>query len=107
MNTSAVNANVTVSGTYDVDDKGHGTMTLMFGPGGSIGSRSYQIVNSLGGYWAFMQNGDGKTTQYGSGIFEAQGIIPTKLDNSKGNWVFGGFRAVPPTIAMPPEALST
>jgi Putative Ig domain len=93
MTTSSVHTNVRVTGTYTVDSTGHGTMSLMFGPGGSVGTGSYQLTNALGGYWAFMQNGDGKTTQYGSGIFQSQGTVPTDLSKSKGNWVFGGYGA--------------
>jgi hypothetical protein len=93
MSTSSTNTNVAITGTYTVDDTGHGTMSLMFGPNGSIGKGTYQITNSLGGYWAFIQNGDGQSTQYGAGIFEKQGIVPTDLSNSKGNWVFGGYGA--------------
>lgn len=93
VSTTASNPNATVTGTYTMDDKGHGTMMLMFGPGGSVGSGSYEIANSLGGYWSVIENGDGQTTQYGAGIFQSQNDIPTKLDNSKGNWVFGGYGA--------------
>ncbi len=93
VNTDSVHNNVTVTGTYTVDDTGHGTMTLMFGPGGAVGTGTYQLATSLAGYWSFLQNGDGKTTQYGSGIFQSQNIVPTDLTNSKGNWVFGGYGA--------------
>lgn len=92
-NTGKVTSNVALTGTYTMDDQGHGTMSLMFGPGGANGTGSYQLVNSLGGYWAFIQNGDGQSTQYGSGIFQSQNSVPTDLSNSKGNWVFGGFGA--------------
>ncbi len=93
VSTSSVNTGVTVTGTYNVDATGHGTMTLMFGPGGAIGSGTYQLTNSLAGYWAFLENGDGKTTEYGSGLFQTQNTVPTDFKNSKGNWVFGGYGA--------------
>ncbi len=93
VNTDAVHTSVTVTGTYTVDDNGHGTMTLMFGPGGSVGSGTYQLANSLAGYWSFLENGDGQSTQSGSGIFQAQNPIPTNFSNSKDNWVFGGYGA--------------
>lgn len=93
VNTTSVQTGVSVSGTYTVDDQGHGTMMLMFGPGGANGTGSYQLTNSLAGYWSFLQNGDGQTTQYGSGIFQTQNTVPTDLTNSKGNWVFGGYGA--------------
>ena len=95
MSTSSVNTNVALKGTYTLDSTGHGTMSLMFGPGGSVGTGSYQIANSLAGYWSFIQNGDGKTVQYGSGTFQQQGTVPTDLTNSMGNWVFGGYGADP------------
>jgi len=91
--TDSVHTNVAVTGTYTVDDTGHGTMTLMFGPGGSVGSGTYQLVNSLAGYWSFLENGDGQSTQYGSGIIQSQNPIPTDFSNSKDNWVFGGYGA--------------
>jgi len=93
MSTSSTHTGVAITGTYTVDDTGHGTMSLMFGPNGSVGSGSYQITNALGGYWAFIQNGDGNSTQYGAGTFSKQGNVPTDLMNSKGNWVFGGYGA--------------
>jgi len=93
VNTGSVQSGVSVAGTYTMDDQGHGTMKLNFGPGGANGTGSYQLVNSLAGYWSFMQNGDGQATQYGSGIFQSQGTVPTDLTNSKGNWVFGGYGA--------------
>lgn len=93
VSTSSVNTGVTVTGTYNVDTTGHGTMSLMFGPGGSIGSGTYQLTNSLAGYWAFLENGDGKTTEYGAGLFQTQNTVPTDFTNSKGNWVFGGYGA--------------
>ena len=93
MSTASVNTNVAVTGTYTVDSTGHGTMSLMFGPGGSVGTGTYQIANSLAGYWAFIENGDGQATEYGAGTFSSQGTIPTDLMNSKGNWVFGGYGA--------------
>ncbi len=93
VNTTSVQSGVAVAGTYTIDDQGHGTMTLNFGPGGANGTGSYQLVNSLAGYWSFMQNGDGQTTQYGSGIFQSQNTVPTDLTNAKGNWVFGGYGA--------------
>jgi Putative Ig domain len=95
VNTDSVHSNVAVTGTYTMDDSnnGHGTMTLMFGPGGALGSGTYQLANSLAGYWSFLQNGDGQTTQYGSGTLQAQNPVPTDLTNSKGDWVFGGYGA--------------
>ena len=93
MSTSSRNVNVPLTGTYTIDDTGHGTMSLMFGANGSVGTGSYQITESLGGYWAFIQNGDGNTTQYGAGTFNKHGNVPTDLTNSKGNWVFGGYGA--------------
>ncbi|MBV8282465.1 MAG: putative Ig domain-containing protein, partial [Candidatus Eremiobacteraeota bacterium] len=93
MSTSDANPDEPVTGTYTIDNTGHGTMTLKFGPNGSVGTGSYQIASSLGGYFSFIQNGDGKSTQYGAGIIEAQNTVPTDLSNSKGNWVFGGYGA--------------
>jgi hypothetical protein len=93
MSTSGTHPNASVTGTYTIDSNGHGTMSLMFGPNGSIGTGSYQIQNALGGYWAFIENGDGQSTEYGSGTFTRQNTVPTDLSNSKGNWVFGGYGA--------------
>jgi hypothetical protein len=90
VSTSASHASVPVTGTYTVDSTGHGTMNLTFG---TIGTGSYQMTNALGGYWAFIQNGDGQATQYGTGTFSKQNKVPTDLANSKGNWVFGGYGA--------------
>ena len=93
MSTSSTHVSVPVAGTYTLDDTGHGTMSLMFGANGSAGSGTYQITTSLGGYWAFIENGDGITTQFGAGTFVKYGPVPTDLSNSKGNWVFGGYGA--------------
>ena len=95
MSTSGAHAAQPMAGTYTIDDKGHGTMTLMFGPNGSVGTGTYQIVNSLGGYFSFIQDGDGVTTPYGAGVISTQNPIPTDLTNSKGVICFGGYGADP------------
>jgi len=93
MTTSSVNSGVSISGTYTVDDTGHGTMSLSFGNNGSAGTGTYQIASSLSGYFSFIENGDGQTTQYGAGVLSSQIPIETDLTNMKGNWVFGGYGA--------------
>jgi len=93
MSTSSTNSGVSVTGTYTVDDTGHGTMSLSFGHNGSAGSGTYQIASSLSGYFSFIENGDGQTTQYGAGVLSSQSPIETDLGNMKGNWVFGGYGA--------------
>ncbi len=93
MATSGTNTGVSVTGTYTVDDTGHGTMSLSFGHNGSAGSGTYQIASTISGYFSFIENGDGQTTQYGSGILASQTNVVTDLTNLKGNWVFGGYGA--------------
>ncbi len=91
MSTSSTSTGEAISGTYTLDDTGHGTMSLSFGPGGLGGSGSYQITGSVGGYWSLIENGDGQTTTYGAGILKKQSSIPTDLISSRGTWVFGGY----------------
>ncbi len=93
MATSGTSTGVSVTGTYTVDDNGHGTMSLSFGHNGSAGSGTYQIASTISGYFSFIENGDGQTTQYGSGLLASQTNVVTDLTNLKGNWVFGGYGA--------------
>ena len=93
MSTSSTNSNVPVTGTYTVDNLFHGTATLSYGNNGSVGTGSYQIVGTLGSYWAIMQNGNGQDTAYGSGVMYVQSNIPTDLSNSLGIFIFGGYGA--------------
>jgi hypothetical protein len=93
MSTSSVHTDVAVTGTYTVDNVFHGSATLSFGENGSAGTGSYQIVGTLGAYWAIMQNGNGQDTAYGSGVMYPQNNIPTDLSNSFGTFIFGGYGA--------------
>jgi hypothetical protein len=85
-----------ITGSYALDDTGHGTMTLFFSAGS--GSASYQIASAVSappGYFSFIQNGDGNTTGAGAGLIKTQATIPTDLSSfgsANGDpWVFGGY----------------
>lgn len=93
MSTGSANPNVAITGTYTVDSKFHGTMSLSFGENGKVGTGSYQIVGTLGNYWALIQNGNGQDTGFGSGVMYPQSNVPTDLTNSLGIFIFGGYGA--------------
>ncbi len=88
---SGPQTNVAFAGTYSLDDNGHGTMTLNFGP---LGTFSYQLVNSTFGYTQFIQNGNSNdTATRGVGIIKQQTTKAFTLTSLAGNWSFGGVGA--------------
>ena len=90
-NKSFSQINSPLTGTYTIDDTGHGTMTLTYTRTGYIGV--YQLASAAGGYFSFIQDGDGQSTQSGTGIIKLQNLTNFTLSSFNGNWAFGGYGA--------------